>query len=153
MTLVEMRERFLSSRIKVILCLVILHNACSHTPASPSPKDRLNARIWRYYSAFDTNDYKTMYEMIPPGIRQVMTFEEWKRDRGLDQPQEKRTRKIRKAELDEICRCGERRCVIIVRLKLADSEGRESIGRVGEMWEHIDGEWYYGYPSEYNSCR
>jgi len=152
MTLVEIRRHFVSSRIKLILCIVILQNACSHVPASPSTKDRLSARISQYYSAFDTYDYKTMYEMIPPGIRQVMTFEEWKRDWGLDQPQERRPKKIRKAELDEICSCSERRCVLIVRLTLEDSEGRVSIGRVGEMWEHINGEWYYGYPSEGDTC-
>ena len=117
-------------------------------------EDRLKSRVKDSYAATRIGDYKTRYEMINPHIRKKMAFEAFKKDMGVDRPQQKDEPKIVQGELEKICYCGDwayesgphtLRCVFILRMTMEEAGGNQKVFRVLEMWEHLDGEWYHGY--------
>jgi tetratricopeptide (TPR) repeat protein len=117
-------------------------------------EDRLKRRVKDSYTATRKGDYKTRYEMMNPHIRKMMSFEAFKKDMGAERPQQKDEPKIVQGELEKICYCGDwayksgphpLRCVFILRMTMEEAGGNQKVFRVLEMWEHLDGEWYYGY--------
>jgi hypothetical protein len=113
----------------------------------------LGTRVKELYSAIAAKDEKKRYEMETPPIRETMSFDEWKRDTGPDNLRQQTARKFVQGELDKICSCspwayesGPRtfRCVVVVRGTTEDNKGRRKSNRFLEMWESVDGEWYYG---------
>jgi hypothetical protein len=91
--------------------------------------------------------------MVTPAIRRNITFEEWKKKKGLDQTQQQSAQKVVQGELEKICYCGPQmyengpqtlRCTLLVHVTTKD-RGHRKTNRLFQMWESVDGEWYHGY--------
>lgn len=112
---------------------------------------RLKTRVQDLYTGFRKGVYKTGYEMSIPHIRKKTSVEAFMKD--IDKPRQQDEPKIVQGELEKICYCGDwaykdgphtLRCVFILRMTMEETGGQK-VYRVLEMWEHLDGEWYYGY--------
>jgi hypothetical protein len=127
-------------------------------------KDGLLAkRVENFYSAVAGSDLKTVYEMQIPAIRRNMTFEGWKKDSGLEEPQQESSEILIQGGLEKICFCAPweypdglqtLRCTLLVLVKTEESGGRTEANRLLEMWETENGEWFHGYTDhhEWENC-
>lgn len=117
---------------------------------------RLGIRVKERCSAVAAKDARKDYEMESPTIRRGLPFEEWKKNTIYHNPQQRSGQKVSplrlvRGELDKICSCGPFgstvqtfRCALLVRATAEDSKGKRKPIRFLEMWESVDGEWYFG---------
>ncbi len=109
---------------------------------------RLRARITEFHHALGANDISKRYAMATPGIRDKMTFEEFKKDVRWDENAARRKESRMSATLERACRCtlmNTMRCVLIVDVTIEEGGGGIKKEWPLEMWEYAGGEWYWGY--------
>jgi hypothetical protein len=100
---------------------------------------RLKIRIQELHAAVAANDAQTWYAMMPPYLRKTIKFEDFKTDMGLNHSREEKMR----LNFEKLCYpctvIGERiRCGVTAK---AESKGRKAL--ISELWEYVDGEWYW----------
>jgi hypothetical protein len=128
----------------------------------PPNSERLKKRINELRDAQRAHDLMKWYGMTIPAIRKNMSFEEFKRDWGVDVPQEADL-KIANDGLHKICACGvweyedgrnTLRCSLLVNISIADDNGQQLTHRLLEVWEYVMDEWYWGYTDhhEWENC-
>jgi hypothetical protein len=149
-----MRSRFL---VILAAMAMMLFPACgvpvvsqkTGTEAVSLPDEaRLRARLAEFHDALGANDIAKWYAMTAPGIRDKMTFEEFKKDMRWDENAARRKEIRMKGELGKVCSCTAMRtlrCVMIINVTIEDADGRVKKERPLEMWEYAAGEWYWGY--------
>lgn len=126
-------------------------------------RERLETRIKTYYTAVGNRNSAVMYEMSAPYVRALMTLEDYRRDWGLEEAWTSKPRVKYTAEVEEVCGClrgvfasSDRpettRCVLLLNITEQALTGESRKGRQLEMWEYLDGEWYFGYPGRGNEC-
>jgi len=131
----------------------------------PPPNEaRLKGRIQERISAYDVEDARALYSMVPPYVQAGMTFEEFRKDLGMSKSPLSSPRKKLWADLAEICSCvsgvfafADRpktiRCVLQVSISSSGEQGRpHTKGNSLEMWEYINDEWYWGTSLEGDAC-
>lgn len=119
-------------------------------------ENRLKDRIIQYHKALGARDSKAMYLMESPFIRSRMSFEEYKKDWHMDEKWSSAPHVDRSAEIENICYCGSVvlygskafRCVMLLDITDMSPGGQRYAHKSLEMWEYVDGEWYFGYPGE-----
>ena len=125
------------------------------------PKEtRLKSRIQELHAAIGAKDVNTWYAIVPPYIRTKMTLEDFTKEQRLDQATTDSSPKKTLARLEKLCYpCGvigprpeTLRCYLIVHATTEEPEKGKREDRIGEVWEYIDGEWYWGMFGEYSSC-
>jgi hypothetical protein len=151
------------SRTFVLLSLVLM-TACSTTPKKESfgatDTHRLAARVQSYWAKWAQNDFQSVYQLESPRIRSLTSFEDWKRDYHLDEPQDAEFIRVLGGKIVRMCRCIEYerpdyprvlRCPFVAEVSM--SRGKSTLHeRILEMWEYVDGEWYHGIDLEGQDC-
>lgn len=133
------------------------HLITSQSGHSVPAENRLKDRITQYHKAQGARDSKAMYLMESPFIRSHMNFEEYKKDWHMDEKWSCAPRVDRSTKIENICYCGgvvlpngskALRCVMLLDFTDMSPGGQRKAHKSLEMWEYIDGEWYFGYPGE-----
>lgn len=117
-------------------------------------RDRLNERVRILHKAFVMSDYRTQYELRAPYLRRSLSYEDFRKDRGVEQGGEQPIgERLESAEIGEIRHCGEYdhpdvstplyRCVFVVHFVYSDDAGVQTY-ELPQMWEFHSGEWYFG---------
>ncbi len=109
---------------------------------------RLRARLAEFHNALGANDISRRYAMAASGIRDRMTFEEFKKDLRWDENAARRKETKISASLARACSCAPMkalRCVLIVDITIEEAGGKVITEKPLEMWEYDGGEWYWGY--------
>jgi len=134
--------------------------AAAEAPIPDEP--RLKTRILDFYRALGARNAQVLYEMQTPYLRSDRSFDDFKREVGLDeawlsQPATKLT-----VELDQRCFCLEwqypdgtsaQRCVLLLRGVEEGTGAQPGTGkRLLAMWDYTNGEWFYGSPGEGDHC-
>jgi len=116
--------------------------------------DRLSKRVHDFHASQAENDIPTWYEMTTPFIREKMSIEQFKKDRGLDRPQEKAPCTITGGELHKVCLYDDwmyedgrktSRSSLLIHITILDEIGRQEINKRLETWEYVDNDWYWVY--------
>lgn len=126
-------------------------------------RERLETRIQSFYTVVGERDLAVMYEMSAPYVRALMTLEDYRRDLGLDEAWTSKPRVKNTAKVEEVCGCARgvfessgrtetTRCVLLLNVTEQALTGESRKGRNLEMWEYVNGEWYFGYPGHGNDC-
>lgn len=133
--------------------LVITSESTNSVPA----ENRLRDRVIQYHKAEGTRDSKAMYLMQAPFIRSQMSFEDYKKDWRMDEKWSSAPRVERNTTIEKTCSCGgvflpngskALRCVLLLDFTDVNRTGQQKTQKNLEMWQYIDGEWYFGYPGE-----
>jgi len=147
-------------RLSAIVCLVLaglVLSACGAPMASRGAGDgavtlpdaaRLHARLADFHNALGANDIARWYAMTSPGIRDKMTFEQFKKDMRWDENAARRKETRMSASLGRACSCvsaRDLRCVLIVDVTIEEAGGKIKKEQPLETWEYAGGEWYWGY--------
>jgi hypothetical protein len=67
--------------------------------------ERLEIRIQTFYTAVGERNFAVMYEMSAPYVRALMTFEDYKRDLGLDEAWTSKRRDKSTVEVAKVYGC------------------------------------------------
>ena len=140
-----MRNRLSKSMMLISIIIIPILFSCASAPQAPD-EARLRVRLQDVHTAMGAKDAKTWYEISTPYGREK-TLEEFKKTNKID---EKSIQVRMDAKLEKVCICapirdqwGERmRCVFLVFITEHKPEGLQ--GRLLEMWEYFDREWYFG---------
>ena len=140
-----MRNKLYKSMALISIIVIPILLSCASTSQAPD-EARLRLRFQDVHTAMGAKDAKTWYEISTPYGREK-TLEEFKKAKKID---EKSIQVRMDAKLEKVCICapirdqwGERlRCVFLVFITEHKPEGLQ--GRLLEMWEYFDREWYFG---------
>ena len=114
--------------------------------SDPNIKIRLMERFQDVHAAMGAKDAKTWYEISTPNGHEK-TLEEFKKSNQID---EKSIPVRLDVKLEKVCYCApirdqwreKLRCVFLVSITEHKPESLQ--GRILEMWEYFDREWYFG---------
>jgi hypothetical protein len=137
----------------VALLAALVSAGCATTPAgsgAPLPDEaRLQARLREFHEAMGRNEIEKVYALSSPTIRKQMTFTDFKKDMRWDKVGGRSPVLEMQAGLGKNCGCtdmgGFQRCVLIVNVAVSGAGRSSATERPLEMWEHVDGDWYWGY--------
>jgi hypothetical protein len=142
----------------VVIFLSLMSLAACQTPgsimnsgpekAAVPDEARLRARLTEFHNALGANDISKRYAMATTGIREKVTFEEFKKDLRRDENAARRKETRMSAALVRACSCTPMkalRCVLIVDVTIEEAGGKVITDMPLEMWEYDGGEWYWGY--------
>ena len=140
-----MRNRLSKSMMLISIIIIPILFSCASAPQAPD-EARLRDRLQDVHTAMGAKHAKTWYEISTPYGREK-TLEEFKKRKQID---EKSIQVRMDAKLEKVCYCApirdqwrERlRCVLLVFITEHKPEGLQ--GRLLEMWEYFDREWYFG---------
>ncbi len=141
----------LSANIFVCLLLLIFLGACQGirpVPGGLPEEGRLRARLQEFHRALGDNDIAAWYALTSPGIRDRVTFEQFKKNLRWDENADRRSKTKTQAELAKRCSCVQERflrCVAVVNVSIEKPGGGSSQEKPLETWEFADGEWYWAY--------
>lgn len=131
----------------------------SGSEASLPAEERLKARVEAFHEAQGARDSRAMYLMSPPYIRSEISFEEFKREWGLDEKWALEPHTNISTKIESICSCVSGvfafptrprtvRCVLLLDFTTLEPGANPKQSKNLEMWEYLSGEWYFGYPGE-----
>jgi hypothetical protein len=123
-------------------------------------ESHLIARVTQMHEAISSNDLASWYSLSSSRDRsgRHLEFEEFERTNRLDDPYgslEGWT--LRGAEIERLCGSAEAapagktptcRSAVLVALSFANSERAEVV----EVWERVDGEWYWSFTDRQRAC-
>jgi hypothetical protein len=118
---------------------------------------RLNERLAAYHRALGERDAGKMYDMSPPYVRANLSFDDFKKDLGMDAAWAALPHTRIGTRVDKACACASGvvatpgqprvvRCLLLLDSTLADAAGKRRKYKGLEMWEYLEGEWYFGFP-------
>ena len=129
----------------------------SQSGTGPQIPDRsqLESRIKVFAEAVLVGNYKTQWEMRAPYKHRVMTYDDFRLDRGIDDSQAPRTAKrllgaprVKALACDyyehSLVRSPLFRCLLSVETTVIGEDGREESESALQMWEYQEGRWYFG---------
>lgn len=164
----ESAPRFRSKRITLIAIGVVtglLLYAVEATNAGEGDcaggdEAELFSRMSDLHEAMRSNDLASWYSILSPESRfgRHLGYEEFKRKLGLDDPYATLEGWVlREAEIEDFCGGAQtilsdgtpvRRCGVLVALTFANSQR----SRVLEIWERLNGVWYWNFSEAPESC-
>ena len=136
----------------VLACLVALVTASGLASEVLRVPDRaeLERQVSTLHDALAAWDLRACYEMQAPDAKKLMSFEDW-RAGFVESPET--TGKVEHLKIRFIG-CGSvmdpmtnrpaYRCSIIVQTTIVDADQIRTSEESGEMWERVNGKWYFG---------
>lgn len=142
-----------SLMLAILLLAAFALAGCTTAPTrsdAPLPDEaKLLARLKEYHAALGHNEIEKVYALSSPNIRKRMTFVDFKKDMRWDTVGAKSPMLEMQAGLGKSCGCtdmgGFLRCVLIVDVAVSGAGRSPATERPLEMWEYVNGEWYWGY--------
>ncbi len=139
--------------LAVVLLTVLVTAGCSTAPARSDAtlpdEAKLQARLKEFHEAMGHNEIEKVYAMSSPNIRKAMTIVDFKKDMRWDKIGAKSPVLEMQADLGKNCGCtdmgGFQHCVLIVKVAVSGAGRSPAIERPLEMWEYMNGDWYWGY--------
>jgi len=139
------------------ICLVFRLQA---TPVLAADQEELRSRVTELHAAISSSDLAALYSLSSLSVLpdQQLSFSEFKRFLGLDDTYGSRLGwGLRQSIVKDICTCenyeypaGARvlRCPVLVDLVFDDNQKVE----VSEVWESIQGQWYWSHSDARQGC-
>lgn len=152
-----MRNKYYKSMMVISIIIFLNLFSCASTQRGPD-EARLRLRLQDIHTAMSSGDFKAFSEMITPRFR---TEKEWLERIKKDMEEGKKSpQPSTRVGLEEICNCWavfdkmekSVRCILLVSFTEDKPGGLQ--GRILEIWEYINREWYYmGAPGIGDRCR
>lgn len=147
---------------------LLLAGCATHAPKAGSaganalPRQvRLASRLSDYHHALGKRDAKMLYIMSPPYIQAQMTLDNFRSELGMDGRWAAMPHMDITTTMDRTCSCqvailqftgattGQTEalwCRLLLDSTVTDAHGHSARFRSLEMWQYMDGEWYFAYP-------